>query len=214
MVLDGHRNKADRFLTPVARRMIRVDPNTVSLVSLLLAMMAGIALFIGRNWFLFATFFLIGFSSYFDALDGKIAKLSKRASARGDFLDHAFDRYADLFILGGIAFSSYCDLRIGLFAIIGVLLTSYMGTQAQALGCGRNYRGWLGRADRLVILMFAPFFQIAFNYFGWSISFETVEWGIRSLSFFELIMIWFALAGNVTAIQRAIATWNELGKKK
>ena len=35
----------------------------------------------------------------------------------------------------------------------GVLMSSYLGTQAQAVGLKRNYGGILGRADRLVLLM-------------------------------------------------------------
>src|SRR2546430_15123943 len=75
------------------------------------------------------------------------------ASARGDFLDRVLDRYADVFMLGGVAFNAmYCHLEVGMFALLGVLLTSYMGTQAQAVGQGRAYGGVLGRPDRFLRL--------------------------------------------------------------
>ena len=38
--------------------------------------------------------------------------------------------------------------QIGVFALTGVLMSSYLGTQAQAVGVGRYYGGILGRADR------------------------------------------------------------------
>ena len=56
-------------------------------------------------------------------------------------LDHVFDRYSDIFIVLGMAFSIYGNVYLGLFAIIGILHTSYMGTQSQALGLKRNYSG-------------------------------------------------------------------------
>src|SRR5437867_9018264 len=99
-------------------------------------------------------------SSYLDALDGRVAKLFRKTSVRGDLVDHVFDRYADVFIVSGIGFGLYCRLSVGFFAIIGILLTSYMGTQAQALGQGRRYAGLLGRADRLVLLFLGGLLQL------------------------------------------------------
>ena len=50
--------------------------------------------------------------------------------------------------------------EIGFGAIIGVLMLSYMGTQAQAVGAGREYAGLLGRADRLIVLMLVPILSL------------------------------------------------------
>ncbi len=152
MVLDRYRKAADRILVPVASRMLRTNPNAVSWVAFLAAVGAGLGFFVGGGGFLGLALLLILVNAYLDALDGKIAKMAGKASSRGDFLDHVLDRYADVFMIGGIAFSAYCDLRVGTLALLGVLLTSYMGTQAQAVGQGRRYAGLLGRADRLVLL--------------------------------------------------------------
>src|SRR2546430_14514327 len=63
-------------------------------------------------------------------------------------------------MLGGVAFNAmYCHLEVGMLALLGVLLTSYMGTQAQAVGQGRAYGGILGRADRLVLLFLGGLIQ-------------------------------------------------------
>src|SRR5947209_11300961 len=130
--------------------MIRVNPNAVSWAGFLAAAGAGISFYVGGGGFLGLALLLILVNSYLDALDGKVAKLAGKASARGDFLDHVLDRYSDVLMLGGVAFSIYCRLWVGTLALLGVLLTSYMGTQAQAVGQGRAYGGILGRADRLV----------------------------------------------------------------
>ena len=161
MVLDRYRKAADRFLVPVASRMLRVNPNVVSWIAFLAAVTAGVSFFIGGRGFLSLALVLILANSYLDALDGKIAKMAGKASVRGDFLDHVLDRYADVFMLGGIAFNAmYCRLEVGTLALLGVLLTSYMGTQAQAVGQGRAYGGVLGRADRLVLLFLGGLIQL------------------------------------------------------
>ena len=130
--------------------------------------------------------------------------LTNTTSLKGDFLDHALDRYADVFIVGGLALSSWCDLRIGFFAIIGMLLTSYMGTQSQAVGYKRVYAGLLGRADRLVLLIVAPILQHIF------IRFDLVF--IYNFTLLEWVLIYIAVVGNLTAVQRFVKTMNYFNK--
>jgi archaetidylinositol phosphate synthase len=93
--------------------------------------------------------------------------------------------------------------------IIGVLLTSYMGTQAQAIGAPRLYAGLLGRADRVVLSTLFPFIQVIMCLVGYG-SFEIAGFDI---CWMEIMMIWFAVVGNATAIQRAIITWRNLSKE-
>ena len=206
MVLDRYRVSADRVLLPVAGRLRTVNPNTVSWLALAAAAGAGVSFFIGGAAFLILGIFLVFGNAGLDALDGKIAKISGRASARGDFLDHVLDRYSDVLMLSGVALGPYCPLWLGFVAILGVLLASYMGTQAQAVGVGRNYRGILGRADRLVILFVAGALQAALDPTGTSV----LGAGALRLTYLGWAMALFALLGNVTAIQRAISTWRRL----
>jgi len=204
VVLDRYRKAADWFLVPVASRMLHVNPNVVSWIAFLAAVGAGISFFLGGAGFLGLALVLILVNSYLDALDGKIAKMAGKASVRGDFLDHVLDRYADVFMLGGIAFNAmYCRLEIGTLALLGVLLTSYMGTQAQAVGQGRAYGGVLGRADRLVLLFLGGLIQLIVAPSG------GVTFGVGALSFgpLEWFMVLFAVLGNATAVQRAVKTW-------
>ncbi|HYU05954.1 MAG TPA: CDP-alcohol phosphatidyltransferase family protein [Thermoplasmata archaeon] len=203
VVLDRYRAVADRLLTPVAKRLIRVNPDAVSWLGLLAAAGAGISFALGGAGFLALALVLLLANSYLDALDGKIAKLAGKASPRGDFLDHVLDRYADVFMIGGIAFSIYCQLWVGTLALLGVLLTSYMGTQAQAVGQGRRYAGLLGRADRLVLLFIGGLLQLTVSPGG------RVLWGGPPLAFqpLEWFLVLFAVLGHATAVQRAVSTW-------
>lgn len=208
MVLDGHRDKADFALTPVAKKLINVNPNMISWAGLLLALLSGVLLYLSydHHILLLIGAVIVLVSGYFDALDGKVAKLAGKASKRGDFLDHVFDRYADMFMIGGVALSAWCNPILGALALVGVLLTSYLGTQAQAVGAPRLYAGLLGRADRVVLSTLFPVIQYIMIILGHgSVSFMGIE-----LTWMEMMIIYFAVVGNLTAIQRAIVTWNNM----
>jgi len=190
---------------PVARVFSDVNPNVLSLVSLILAAVAAVCYVLeSPHLLLLAALFVLA-SGFFDALDGKVARISSKASKRGDFVDHVIDRYADVFILAAIAVSARCEVSFGLFAVIGVLLASYMGTQAQALGLGREYRGILGRADRIAVLVVVSLVQYLLEvadsaYAADILGYSAVAW----------MMVYFGLAGNITAVQRAWMIWKSL----
>jgi archaetidylinositol phosphate synthase len=212
MVLDTQRENVDPFFMAIAKRFSKVDPNVLTWLSLVFAIVAGLFFYFSSKEFESVNFFLcvavifVSLNGLFDAIDGKVAKLTNKVSKKGDFLDHALDRYADVFMVGGLALSSWCDTRIGLLAIVGMLLTSYMGTQSQAVGYQREYSGLLGRADRLVILMVTPVIQHMLLY-----SNIQMPWGISLLSW---VLIYFAVVGNITAVQRFYSTLKWFGKRK
>jgi len=202
--LEAHRAVADRVLLPAASRMRNVSPNALSGLAFVFAVGAGFAFYFGGSLFLLLAILFVFLNAILDALDGKVAKLTGRASARGDFLDHVLDRYADVIMISGIALGVYGDLLVGFFAILGVLLASYMGTQAQAVGLGRDYGGLMGRADRLVILFFAAWVQLLSGPWG-------VPGGFLVYTPLTLALAVIAVLGQITAIQRAATAWRRLG---
>jgi archaetidylinositol phosphate synthase len=148
----------------------------------------------------------LALNALLDALDGMVAKMTGKASIRGDFLDHVLDRYADIFIVGGIMLSPTYNGVLAFLALIGVLMTSYLGTQAMAVGAGRDYGGMIGRADRLVILMLFCLIQMGAS----AIGFAYVPFNGFSLNFIDISMLIIAIGGNATAIQRALRAWKKL----
>ncbi|MCL4335890.1 MAG: CDP-alcohol phosphatidyltransferase family protein, partial [Candidatus Thermoplasmatota archaeon] len=100
MVLDSYRSLADRLLLPLTRPLMKVNPNFISVMSLVLAGITGLLFYIGGLYMLIS-FFTLLLSAAFDAIDGKLARLKNMASRRGDLVDHVFDRYSDVFILLG-----------------------------------------------------------------------------------------------------------------
>jgi Phosphatidylglycerophosphate synthase len=208
MVLDGQRGKVDFALTPVAQKLRNVNPNMISWVGLILAFISGLLMYLSfeTHYLLLVGALVVIISGYFDALDGKVAKISGKASAKGDYLDHVFDRYADVFMIGGVAISAWCNPYLGMVALVGVLLTSYMGTQAQAVGAPRLYAGLLGRADRVVLSTLFPILQFVGIALGYG-SFDILGFNI---TWMEIMMLWFAVIGNLTAVQRGIVTWRKM----
>lgn len=202
MVFHSYRTLADKILEPIAMRLKNVSPDVFSWLALIFAFLTGLAFFVNIPEFLLLASIFVGISGSCDALDGALARVSKRATKRGDLLDHVLDRYADVFIIGGLMFSTWVRDWLGFFAIIGVLLLSYMGTQAHALVGKRDYSGYLGRATRLLILVVAPAAHYILLQLGISqiFGFTLLEW----------IMIGFAVVGNLSAIQRAFNAWERL----
>ena len=206
MVLDKQRDNVDPLLSKFAKCFSSINPDVLTWFSLVFAIVAGMFFYFSNpemelnNYFLYGAVFFVFLNGFFDAIDGKVAKLTHKTSMRGDFLDHAIDRYADVFMVGGLALSAWCRYpSIGLLAIVGMLLTSYMGTQAQAIGYKRDYSGLLGRADRLVLLMIVPIIQHILLHYTYQLplGFYLMEW----------VLIYFAIVGNLTAVQRFISTY-------
>ncbi len=109
--------------------------------------------------------------------------------------------------VGASSFSIYARQPIALFGLLGVLLTSYLGTQAQAVGIGRLYGGLLGRADRLVILLVVLLLHLFFD--PGAALFLGV--GVLSFTMMEYTLLLFGILGNLTAIQRGVEAWKRLG---
>ena len=204
MSLDSLRPYAEKILKPLADTLSRagVTPDATSVLSLIFAAGAGVlyAISCGDRTLALAAGVLVLLNGIADAMDGEIARIAGTAGIRGDFLDHVIDRYADVFIICGIFFGEYIDWRIGVAAIVGTLLTSYLGTQAQAVGLGRHYGGFLGRADRLVLIMLASLLYFLYPY---------EIYGTSSLGW-SIVLI--AVASNLTTLQRFVHIWKELSE--
>jgi archaetidylinositol phosphate synthase len=197
MTLDSYKGRVRGILNPLAWTLYRlgVSANQLSLLSVISAIVAGAAFCVHV---LPLAIVAIACNALFDALDGCLARSSNSESRQGDLIDHVLDRYSDIFIFGGITIGGYVAWQIGLIAIVGVLMTSYLGTQAQALGIGRNYSGLLGRADRLVLVFFVALLSLVFS--------ETIIW----FSLLGWMMVFVAIASNITALQRFYLAYREI----
>ncbi len=215
MSLESLRPKIQWILTPIAKFFshLPVTPNGWTIVSLFCAFGAGVAFAFGKP---LLGVILVLLNAFFDVLDGALARYMNKANPIGDYLDHVFDRYADCAIVIGILVWGIMGTNawtcpvpawvIGIFAITGVLLSSYMGTQAQAVGLKRNYGGVLGRADRLILLIVLGVAEFIYP--------NPIFLG---LSFLGWLLVIYGVLGHITAIQRFVMGVRDLkreGKKE
>ncbi len=192
-----------RFVRKIAKFLANqgFTPNLLSILSLIFAIVSGFLFAVSDSSrvLLFLAGIFVGLNAVFDTLDGILARSTKNATRKGDFLEHTFDRYADVFIFLGIIFGGYISWSIGIVAVVGVLLSSYIGVQAQAVGLKRVYGGVLGRADRLLLILAATFLNTLYT--------KPV---IASYSFLGLAILLTAFLSHLTAIQRFIYVWQRL----
>ena len=96
---------------------------------------------------------MIAVGSLLDGLDGAVARVTDTVSARGAFLDAAFDRIGEIAAFAGLAFAMEGQARILLLIVLsigGAILVPYMRAKAEAEGQeGRG--GLMGRTERLIL---------------------------------------------------------------
>jgi archaetidylinositol phosphate synthase len=193
MTLDSLRPLADRLLGPLVSGATRVglSPDKVSLLAVFAAIGAGCSFWVAgeQQLFYLVGAFLVFVNGVFDLLDGALARKQETATAAGDVLDHVLDRYADISIIAGLA-AGVGEYAIGFAAVTGVLMTSYLGTQAEAAGLDRVYGGLLGRADRLALVGLVGLVAAVSDATVYSL--DSVGW----------LLVVFALIGHLTALQR------------
>ncbi|MFB6303814.1 MAG: CDP-alcohol phosphatidyltransferase family protein [Haloferacaceae archaeon] len=199
MTLDRLRPVADRLLSPfvAAADRIGLSPDAVSVVAFAFALAAGGAFAVGTpTWYLLGAAFVFA-NGWLDLVDGALARHRGVASGGGDLLDHVLDRYADIVMLVGVA-AGTDRYALGLAAVTGVLMTSYMGTQIQAVGLGREYGGLVGRADRLALTGLAAALTAA------------VGRPVAGLTPVEWLLVVLAVVGHLTAVQRFVGAWRDV----
>ena len=198
MTLDHFRPHVKEWFNPFVRVSMKlgITPNALTVGSLFAAIAAGVFFYFG---FIAPAVVMVALNAVFDALDGALARAMNIQSPKGDFLDHVVDRYADIFIITGIIGGGNAGWLLGIFSLTGVLMSSYLGTQAQAVGAGRFYGGVLGRADRLLLILIAGILTILF------------PGGVLGLPILGWLLVIFGVFGHFTAIQRFIYTWKKIG---
>ncbi len=207
MTLDRLRPLADRALTPfvTASSRLGVTPNVVSVIAFALAGAAGGAFYLGGGgrtgsseplWYLVGAVFVF-MNGWLDLLDGALARQLGTDSRAGDLLDHVLDRYADILMIVGLA-AGVDRYPLGLAAVTGVLMTSYLGTQSQAVGLDRVYGGLLGRADRLALIGVIGLYSFV------------IPAALYGLTAAGWLLVVFAVIGHLTALQRFVGAFRAL----
>jgi archaetidylinositol phosphate synthase len=200
MTLDQYRSVADRLLGPWVRAAAKIglSPDQVSVLAFGVAVAAAGAFAVGEPAFYLVGALCVLLNGWLDLVDGALARHLEVSSDGGDLLDHVLDRYADIAVIAGftVGIESYA---LGFAAVTGVLMTSYMGTQIQAVGIGREYGGLLGRADRLALMGIVGVVAAVYS--------APIVAGLNVVG---LLLALFAAVGHLTAVQRFLGAWSDL----
>jgi archaetidylinositol phosphate synthase len=129
-------------------------------------------------------------SGFFDIVDGSVARITKRISKRGAFLDSIFDKLAEVIIFGSIALGQLADSFWCLVALGMSLLVSYTRARAESLGEKLKGIGIGERAERLLIVAIIGMIPVR----------EAMQWAIIIVS----------IVAGITLAQRVAVTVRRL----
>ena len=154
----------------ISRRLVKypVTPNQISLFSFLCSLLgAGLFAFGGYPSLLLGGL-LAQFASVIDGCDGEVARLKFQGSDYGGWFDAVLDRYADAFLLFGLAWHAYTTntdpliLFIGFLAILGSFMLSYTADKYDRLMRDRIIHSKvfrLGRDVRVFLIFLGAIFN-------------------------------------------------------
>jgi phosphatidylglycerophosphate synthase len=137
---------------------LRIHPNTLTLIGLLINIAAAVAL--GLNHFVMAGVIMI-VANIFDFIDGKVAHITNTVSRFGAFWDSTLDRFSDIALFLGLIYL-YSSLRrtdyvmVASLAMMFTIMTSYTRARAESL-IAKCKVGFMERPERIVLFMIGAF---------------------------------------------------------
>ena len=182
-----------KFSRPTARILykLKFEPNQVTLLSFILGILSGVIFY----YRMFIPGLIVLFiSEILDCADGDLARLKKKVSKKGEYLDSFLDRIVESAIIYGLILTNPSQLMlVGTLALVWSVFVSYARSKAEVIGIKCDI-GVGSRDIRVCILMlsvlFTPFYPDSL-YYGFSI--------ILALSI-------------ITVIQRFVHTYTKIKK--
>jgi CDP-diacylglycerol---glycerol-3-phosphate 3-phosphatidyltransferase len=138
--------------------VLRIHPNVLTFVGVLINVLAAWALATGR--FVTAGGIMIA-ANIFDFIDGKVAREMGMETAFGGFWDSVMDRFSDLALFLGLVYLYSSVHRtdyvvITVMAMIFTVLTSYARARAESV-VAKCKVGFMERPERIVLFMIGAF---------------------------------------------------------
>ncbi|MEM2203611.1 MAG: CDP-alcohol phosphatidyltransferase family protein [Sulfolobales archaeon] len=191
-MLNRIKNRISSLIKPVAAFMAsrNIDPNIVTLTGLVLALITPVsALLYGIP----GAIVMIILSSILDFLDGEIARVSGRVSARGAFLDSLCDRISDLSYLSTFIILGLSPVAVYIAAGASLMI-SYARARAESLGVRVSGVGLMERGERILTIILILLL------------------GLFSQSAMEIALFVFIALSIYTAIERTVFVIRSLGR--
>ncbi len=140
--------------TPFAKVLIKlkISPNHITITGFVFSLLAGY--FYMTHHYGWGGLFVI-LAGAMDGLDGAVARMTKKASKKGAFLDSVVDRLGEVAIFAGIvvSFTNIWYQYIGIIALSMNLLISYLRARGESLGVDLRGIGIMERGDRMLFVV-------------------------------------------------------------
>lgn len=172
-----------------------LSPNSLTVVGFSLSVAASLLYWgglIGWEWVAALLVLLVG--SYFDAVDGAMARKYAKVSRFGGILDSVLDRVGEIVIYAGLIAGALVPTWIGVWALSAALMVSYVRARVSVEGVSLKGVGIAERPERLLILIIATLL--------WPISPTILSGGVFVI----------ALLSSVTTISRVYRASTVLSK--
>lgn len=175
-------NRLREKITPITTRIgnnfgsLGLSPTFWSMIGFAFAILSsilfGLTNFLNQQglefpWQVIASIMLL-ISGFFDIVDGSVARVMKKTTTRGAFLDSNFDKVSEALILIAIAIGGLSNPILAMIALSTSILVSYLRARAESLGIELKGIGVGERAERLLILAICGLIPIS----------GSIQWGI------------------------------------
>ncbi len=175
-------NRFREKITPITTRIgnnfgsLGLSPTFWSMIGFAFAILSsiffGLTNFLNQQglefpWQVIASIMLL-ISGFFDIVDGSVARVMKKTTTRGAFLDSNFDKVSEALILIAIAIGGLSNPILAMIALSTSILVSYLRARAESLGIELKGIGVGERAERLLILAICGLIPIS----------GSIQWGI------------------------------------
>lgn len=175
-------NRFREKITPITTRIgnnfgsLGLSPTFWSMIGFAFAILSsiffGLTNFLNQQglefpWQVIASIMLL-ISGFFDIVDGSVARVMKKTTTRGAFLDSNFDKVSEALIFIAIAIGGLSNPILAMIALSTSILVSYLRARAESLGIELKGIGIGERAERLLILAICGLIPIS----------GSIQWGI------------------------------------
>ncbi len=153
-MLNNLRDSLQPHLEKIGKNFARtgLSPNVWTAIGLAFAFASAIIYGINIEFALIIGGILLLVSGFFDIVDGQVARVTKKTSTKGAFLDSVFDKIAEVAIFLGILIGGYAEPYLVFLAITLSLLVSYTRARAESVGKSLQGVGIGERAERILVI--------------------------------------------------------------
>jgi len=191
LLLNNLRDSLHPYLEKIGKGFAStgISPNGWSCIGLVFAFASAFIYGWNIEFSLIIGGILLLVAGFFDIVDGQVARVSKKITRFGGFLDSVFDKIAEIAVFLGILVGGFAEPYLVFLAITLSLLVSYTRSRAESLGVKLQGVGIGERAERLLVIAI-----------------------IGIIGFMEYAIIIVIIIAGITFIQRIVVTAKALRK--